>query len=400
MRITDRYLGKLLLLPLIPIIWTVDGLRATPKKPEDVKVILVQKYLGIGSVINLIPSIKVLRTHFPNAKIISLTFSQQAEIYKITKLVDEIIVINKTSFFHFFTSNMRALFLLWRRRVDISLDFEFFANYSMLISCLCGARRRAGFFNLLSFRSFLLNDPASFNHFRHISSNFLAITEAVGAEAGNDVENITLPSFTDSCRDQLSTLVGELDGPPIIVFNPNTSELCSYRKWPQSNFSELTNRLIKKWPGFRYVYIGSDQEKKEVSEIIDLVEGDASRVINLAGKTDLKCLMALLENASLLLTNDNGPAHMAAGYMTNEVVLFGPETPTLYGPLNKNCRIFYHPPHCSPCLSVFDNKNYKFCPDNVCMKSITIDEVYSTAEDILNRHLTSSAPSDTANEVS
>lgn len=387
MRIIDRYVGQILFLLLIPIVWVLDKVRTKPDSPDDVRIVLVQKFLGIGSIINLIPSIRLIRKQFPNAKIIFLTFTQQKEICSITNIADEIITIDPSTPIRFILTNLKTILKLWTMGVDICLNFEFFANYPMLTSCLSGARQRAGFFSLFSLRSVLLTHPANFNHFHHISRNFMAIVEAVGAKVENEAKDLELPSFAHEYRDQLEALIGPIDGPPIIVINPNTSVLCEYRAWAQQRFAEFVKRLFKKWPHFRYVFIGSASEQKNVQEIMDLLGPLKESVFNLAGKTNLKCLLALLEGSDLFLTNDSGPAHIAACYKVNEIVLFGPETPVLYGPLNENCRVIYHPPHCSPCLNVLDNKNYDYCPDVICMKSISVDEVCSAAVDIINKDL-------------
>ena len=55
-------------------------------------------------------------------------------------------------------------------------------------------------------------------------------------------------------------------------------------------------------------------------------------VIDLAGATAVGLLPALLSKASLLITNDSGPMHIAAAVGTPVVALFGPTSAVRTGP--------------------------------------------------------------------
>ena len=76
----------------------------------------------------------------------------------------------------------------------------------------------------------------------------------------------------------------------------------------------------------------------------------------------------------ILISNDSGPVHVAAGYKTNTLVLFGPETPVNYALLNPNARIIYKELYCSPCINILDNKSFENCTDPKCMNMISIKE--------------------------
>lgn len=384
MRFIDRYIGKLIIFLLIPVMWVLDHIRKEQPPRDEVQVLLFQKLLGMGSIINSIPAIEEAKKQFPNARIVFLTFTQQKEICEIIDDIDEVITVDPSSLTRFVASCVKAIYRFWKLRIDICLDFEFFSNFSMIISCLSGATTRVGFFSFFSTRSQLLTHPAAFNHYRHISHNFVAMVEIVGENVSSNVEFIELPSFKNEYINQISLLTGANDETPLVIVNPNTSNLCRYRSWPSSKYAELLARLVTDSPGCTYVLIGGASEHQYVQEIIDLVGSVEGQIINLAGKTNLRCLMALIEYSHLLISNDSGPAHIAAGYGVNEIVLFGPETPVLYKPLNKACTVYYHPPFCSPCLNVLDNKKFGYCEDVICMENIDVNEVYSTAMDVIN----------------
>ena len=104
--------------------------------------------------------------------------------------------------------------------------------------------------------------------------------------------------------------------------------------------------------------------------------------------TALMDLPALYAVSTLMLTNDSGPAHFAAASGLATIVLFGPETPKLYGP-SGNSRVIFAGLACSPCASAFNHRKTS-CTDNICMQAISVDEVFAEIQSLL-----ASLPKDT-----
>ena len=106
-------------------------------------------------------------------------------------------------------------------------------------------------------------------------------------------------------------------------------------------------------------------------------------MLNLAGHTTLTDLVELFTIGSVLITNDSGPAHFAALTDIPIIVFFGPETPSLYKPLSERCTVMYSDFACSPCVSSFNQKSSS-CENNLCLKSIGIDEVSRVVKRVLS----------------
>ena len=102
----------------------------------------------------------------------------------------------------------------------------------------------------------------------------------------------------------------------------------------------------------------------------------------MAGQTSLRELLTLYTVADVLVTNDSGPGHFASLTPVHAIVLFGPETPRLFGPLAPSTTVIWKELACSPCVSVF-NHRLSPCRNNVCMQSITVDEVFAAVERVL-----------------
>jgi heptosyltransferase-2 len=105
-------------------------------------------------------------------------------------------------------------------------------------------------------------------------------------------------------------------------------------------------------------------------------------VANLAGKTSLRELMALLKLCRVLLTNDTGPMHVAAALGTPVVVPFGSTAPELTGPGlpgDPRHRLLKSAAPCSPCFR-------RTCPiDLRCLTGIAPDRVIEAVFQVLSQ---------------
>jgi heptosyltransferase-2 len=110
----------------------------------------------------------------------------------------------------------------------------------------------------------------------------------------------------------------------------------------------------------------------------DICSGFPERVINLAGKTNLRELMALIQSCSIILTNDSGPMHIAAAFDIPLLALFGSTNDTTTGPYGKHAKVIHKHVECSPCYK-------RVCPiDFRCMKRIEVDEVYQELQCLIH----------------
>ena len=108
------------------------------------------------------------------------------------------------------------------------------------------------------------------------------------------------------------------------------------------------------------------------SRIASAIASPPLAIWNLAGKTSLRELMALLKLCRVLLTNDSGPMHVAAALGTPVVVPFGSTSPELTGPGlpgDARHRLLKSDAPCAPCF-------LRECPiDFRCLNGITVERV-------------------------
>jgi ADP-heptose:LPS heptosyltransferase len=173
----------------------------------------------------------------------------------------------------------------------------------------------------------------------------------------------------------MRALVGDSEpaAHPIFLLNPNASDLLPLRKWENAKFVELGRRLLAEFPSSRLVVTGAPSERAGADQLCRAI--DSTRAVSAAGRTSLRELLTLYTLASVLVTNDSGPAHFASLTPVHTVVLFGPETPRLFGSRSPETTIIWKQLACSPCVSVF-NHRLSPCRNNLCMQLITVDEVF------------------------
>ena len=101
--------------------------------------------------------------------------------------------------------------------------------------------------------------------------------------------------------------------------------------------------------------------------------------INLAGRTTLRQLAALIEGAELVIANDSGPMHIAAALNRPLVALFGPTNPVRTGPYGRQDAVLRLNLPCSPCYS-------RACTHQSCLQWLTIAPVLELAQRQMELH--------------
>jgi ADP-heptose:LPS heptosyltransferase len=175
----------------------------------------------------------------------------------------------------------------------------------------------------------------------------------------------------DKERSSVARLLAESPGwrkeEPYILVNPNASDLLLERRWPVDSVVEAIVRMVSS--GMQVVLIGAPNEAQFVRSVYEMLTPEIQyRVINTAGRVNLGELLALLEGAACVLTNDTGPMHMSIALQRPTVCLFGPANPEHYGQNLPYVEIFYAQVFCSPCLYEADEPPCN--GNNICMQRI------------------------------
>ncbi|MDO8446180.1 MAG: glycosyltransferase family 9 protein [Deltaproteobacteria bacterium] len=351
-----------------------------PSIPSDVENILITKYLGMGSILLATPMLRSLRSKFPKSKIVFMTFDGNAQFARQISVIDEVISIRTKTLSSFTIDLLRALFKIRRKRFDLVFDLEFFARFSTIVSYLSGAKMRVGYYLPKLWRGDLLTHQVHFNPYKHVTEVFAAQLKSIGIKVTDF--SLVPPVLKEEKVASVRSLLKEKgvnEGEKIVSVNVNASDLSVERKWPRESFVELIASIIEREKETRIILVGSKGEVKYVKSVYDsLPEETRGRVIDLSGNLDIEEFIALLKHSALFITNDSGPLHIASSLGTPTVSFFGPESPSLYGPVGSRNMVFYAGIYCSPCLNVYNAKTAMCKGDNRCMKEIKPSEVIDT----------------------
>jgi ADP-heptose:LPS heptosyltransferase len=164
------------------------------------------------------------------------------------------------------------------------------------------------------------------------------------------------------------------DKNPVILVNSNASDLLPQRRWDKENYGDVIKLILDYNSDAIILLTGAPAEKEGAQMLSDYV--GSKRCINFAGAVKFLQLPALYSVSKFMLTNDSGPAHFASITDMHTFVLFGPETPALYGSLGPTTPI-YAGMACSPCVSASNHRKTP-CTDNQCIKIITPEWVFNT----------------------
>ncbi|HEX3856193.1 MAG TPA: lipopolysaccharide heptosyltransferase II [Verrucomicrobiae bacterium] len=163
----------------------------------------------------------------------------------------------------------------------------------------------------------------------------------------------------------------------IFGLNPG-AEYGPAKRWPVEKFISAAKE-IQRQTNCAWILFGGKNDLPITNQIESAICNPQSAVFNLAGKTSLRELMALLKHCRVLLTNDTGPMHVAAALGVRVVAIFGSTSPELTGPIfSSNATILKSDAPCSPCF-------LRECPiDFRCMNGIGVEKVVEAAVKLLN----------------
>jgi ADP-heptose:LPS heptosyltransferase len=289
---------------------------------------------------------------------------------------------------------LRFLIVARAHRIDTVIDLELFSRFTALLTGLCGARRRVGYHIFHGeglWRGFMLTRKVHYNPHIHITKNFLSLIHAAFAKeievpfskihiADSEVkleQAIINPDVMKKVLSRIEQKAAEVGMPytygkdRLILINPNASDLLPQRRWSQQRFSELIQALHQHYPNDLILITGSPAEFVYVDKVRSVA--NVKNALNFAGQVTFAELPPLYTLSDVMVTNDSGPGHFSAVTPLRTVVLFGPETPALYGSVGNSIAITANLA-CSPCVSAANHRKTP-CHDNVCMQAITVAQV-------------------------
>jgi heptosyltransferase-2 len=175
-------------------------------------------------------------------------------------------------------------------------------------------------------------------------------------------------------RDAMGARLASLGIPKggrILGVNPGAT-FGSAKRWFPDRFAAVADALSEEW-GASVALMGSIPEMPLSAEIEAAMR---RKPVNLAGRTTVREMMALLSLCGFLVTNDSGPMHIAAALGVPLVAIFGPTDWRTTSPWTRKAKIVRVDVDCSPCMRRECDRGHE------CMLGVTSDMVVRAARDL------------------
>jgi ADP-heptose:LPS heptosyltransferase len=357
------------------------------RAPRRILVVLLSE---MGSLVLAYPMFTRLRERYPGCELYALMFAKNREVLDLLEVMprEHVVTLRDRSLSQLLADSVSALRRLRALELDVVIDCELFARISALFARLSGAALRVGFHRHTQeglYRGSFMNRPVPYNPYRHIGDQFLALADAIGSAAhprsklgaalpwprparAYDLPALRLaPGELEASRERLATQHPATTGRRLVLVYAGGGIL-PIRAWPEASYVALCRALLER--GHAVGLIGLADDRPLATRIRDTL--GHPQCVDLTGYTrNIRELVVLFHHADLLVSNDGGPGQFAAMTPIASIVLFGPETPALYGSLSPRAVSMHRADMpCSPCLTAYNHRN-SFCDgDNQCLKRI------------------------------
>jgi ADP-heptose:LPS heptosyltransferase len=366
----------------------------SPPRPSKPKNVLLIELSEMGSAILVDPAMRKLQANI-EGELFFVIFSKNKVSLQLLGTVKEenIFTIDESSIVEIAQTSLAFLKWCREKEIDSVIDLELFSRFTALLTGASGAVNRVGFHSFHNeglYRGNFLTKKVAYNPHQHITKNFISLVDALLSQKDElpftkrvipDSE-IEIEKAIISGEEQLKVLSiiqnmyesFDKDKNPIILVNSNASDLLPQRRWDRENYGDVIKKILDYNPHAIILLTGAPSER-DGAELLARYVND-KRCINFAGAVKFLQLPTLYSLSAFMLTNDSGPAHFASITDMHTFVIFGPETPALYGSLGATTPIYANMA-CSPCVSASNHRKTP-CTDNQCIKIITPDWVFNT----------------------
>ena len=295
-----------------------------------------------GDVLLTKPMIDNIKLNAPGSEVDLLVYKGTGSILEHEKEVSEIIEIDTASKKNFFTRIKKEI-KLWKKLYSKNYDYAFFLTTQwrvVPISWALGKAMKAAVDDKkrrknLWIKSFSTIFPEALD--KHIVQRNLVALESLGLKIFT--ENLTLDhSYLDLEYEALKENYPFLkEENSYCVIHPTSRR--EKKLWDKEKFGQLINLLLEKAVS---VVVTSGPDSHEIDYVDEIVEKAGlvdKKVLNLAGKTSLLGLAALIKGSQFFIGLDSVASHIAASVDKESITLFGPSNPVNWKPWSDKARI-------------------------------------------------------------
>ncbi|HXC92514.1 MAG TPA: lipopolysaccharide heptosyltransferase II [Geobacteraceae bacterium] len=334
----------------------------------SIRRILVRGTNWLGDAVMTTPALGRVRDYFPEARITLLANPLVAELFASHPWIDDVMIYDRKGRHAGLKGRLLMAGELKARSFDLAILLPNSLD-SAFITWLARVPRRLGY--ATDGRGLLLTDkvPLSARMLTgHQTGYYLAMLEYFGVNGSPRSQLLTTTIAEDAGIRELLEAEGIHSDSIVIVVNPGAA-YGSAKRWYPERFAVVADQLARQWNA-RVVITGGRDEMTIAEDICGMM---ISPCLNLAGKTGVREMMAIIKRCNFFITNDSGPMHIAAAFEVPLVAIFGSTDHMTTFPLARQTALVRKQVDCAPCMK-------RECPtDHRCMKEVTVEDVLAAA---------------------
>lgn len=352
----------------------VMDIRISKRMPyENIQNILIRGTNWIGDVVMTLPAFAAIRKTFPQAKITVLVKPWVAAIFDLCPDVDEVFLFESPGIHEGISGKVKLACTLREKKFDMAVLLQN-AIEAAIIARMARIPIRVGYNS--DGRGFLLTHSVQRTKAIrqvHQIDYYLEMLKAAGFQSASHDIHLHLNDEYHTLGNKLFRDFGLANDRLVCGIAPGAA-YGPAKRWYPDRYAAVADRLIGQYD-VQVLMMGSENDRISLDVVQDCAK---NRLINLAGKTNLKEAIALIARCHLFISNDSGLMHVAGALGVPTVAVFGSTNPTTTSPVGDKSVVLYKGVHCSPCLK-------QVCPmDFSCMNQIRVEDVYSMAQKLLD----------------
>jgi heptosyltransferase-2 len=339
--------------------------------------ILIAQTSFLGDVVLSTPVFAALRRCLPAAHITALVRPESAAVLDGHPHVDAVLTDDKRGRERG-VGSLRVVRKLRQGRFDVALALHKSLRTAWLLAA-AGIPRRIGFRQSAGwflYQCRVVRDPA-----RHDVERNLAILAGLGIDPDTAISRPLVACAPEAvARFEALRRAAHVDPQtPVVGVAPGSA--WATKRWTVEGYAALVGALQREL-GVTPILLGA-RDDVECADAIQRAAGGG--VFNLVGQTDLRLLIAAIDQCSVLVANDSAPVHIAVARGTPVVAIFGPTSPRQgYGPYTDRALVVERDLPCRPC----SRHGGPRCPigTHACMREIGHADVSSAVATLLRRY--------------